>query len=50
MKLSLWQIPQAATLMRTAPAPGSVNALSVTVKSAPGPCITMDFIGLFFLH
>src|SRR5262249_28848748 len=42
---SLWQTPQACTLMRTSPAPGSGTSRSTISKSPPGLEIWATFIG-----
>src|SRR5437868_2881298 len=42
---SLWQIPQACTLMRTCPTPGLGISRSTSWKSAPGLGICATFIG-----
>src|SRR3984893_1428144 len=42
---SLWQIPQACTLIRTCPAPGLGISRSTIWKSAPGLGICAAFIG-----
>src|SRR5207302_8235685 len=42
---SLWQIPQASTLMRTCPTPGLGISRSTIWKSAPGLGICATFIG-----
>src|SRR5262249_1174062 len=42
---SLWQTPQACTLMRTCPAPGSGISRSTIWKSAPALGICATFIG-----
>jgi hypothetical protein len=43
-KASLWQTPQAWTLMRTCPAPGFGTSRSTIWKSAPGAGICAAFI------
>ena len=45
MSTSLWQTPQACTLMRTCPAPGLGISRSTISKSAPGLGICATFIG-----
>src|SRR5580658_6269176 len=42
---SLWQTPQACTLMRTCPTPGLGISRSTISKSAPGLLICAAFIG-----
>src|ERR1700686_2092712 len=45
VNISLWQTPQACTLMRTCPAPGLGISRSTISKSAPGLETCAAFIG-----
>src|SRR4029077_7585652 len=45
VSMSLWQTPQACTLMRTCPAAGSGISRSTISKSPPGLEICATFIG-----